>query len=345
MAKLGTDGFIAVPQADLDGRYVPRSPINQPAAGWDVTEGGVYILGPSSPGTKPLSDNQWWVVDVINYSPDWTIQRAYNPFKYGNATDNDAWERGKITGNGQEWQSWRKAARRSDDSDARYALRAGNPIQFRSPDGAAGLNMILDNASDWPVYLRPLHDNTEQNGLLYDKGTQQWQFLGKPPGLFFGTSDPVNAGDLVPYKMISERGKAQTFARSAGVNIGGQPVTIGDWTSAYGDAGVGLNSGWLFFPPHGRWLVTYNVFSDGGFQAGQYVYLQVGEWFGSYGIPWESRSFLEAPGGYPGGGQLINTVSFQFDSYPKNDSLYMQAQTTEYLRTISTSTIQFIRLR
>ena len=299
MAKLGGDGLIAVPQADLDARYVNAS--GDEINGTIVHNGEVYMQG-NRLGTlrEPV---------------------------HGDDAATKAYADGKVSKSGDT---------------------TSGPVNFRTPNGNGGANMIVDD-SDFSFQLKGLEaGGAEGDILMYNRaagGVGRWEFAGNSPSLFFGTPDPTDGAQLTPYRMISERGKAQTFARSAGVNIGGAPVTIGDWTSAYGDAGVGLNSGWLFFPPHGRWLVTYNVFGDGGFSAGQYVYMQIGEWFGNYAIPWESRSFLEAPGGYAGGGQLINTCSFYFDSFAKNDSMYMQAQSTEYLRTITSCTLQFIRLR
>ena len=48
--------------------------------------------------------------------------------------------------------------------------------------------------------------------ILYNKTNNRWEFR-HCPRLFYGTSDPTEPDQLVPYRMISERGRR---TRSAG---------------------------------------------------------------------------------------------------------------------------------
>lgn len=149
-----------------------------------------------------------------------------------------------------------------------------------------------------------------------------------------------------PHPAYSERGKAQTFTRSGDTTVlttGYQ--TIGGWTSASGDAGITVNSNWLFFIPHGRWLVMYGVFTDSKLASGAQVRAMIGEWFGNYTSPWESETHFQGAQGYPWAGSLLNKGAFYFDSVLPNDTLYLQVNARGNDRTMGGCTMQFVRIR
>ena len=78
--------------------------------GWNETQEGQWVVGPTYPGTPPPGGQGWWIMEIINYAPDWTIQRAYSPFTFGNSPE--VWERGKETTTGQTFTAWRHSEAR-----------------------------------------------------------------------------------------------------------------------------------------------------------------------------------------------------------------------------------------
>lgn len=167
-----------------------------------------------------------------------------------------------------------------------------------------------------------------------------------PPGPV-GPQGPAGPpGPEGPPGSIGDIGESHTFARSAPLSISTAARTpLGNWSVARGDADVGLTSEWLFFPPHGRWLCTYSVQSDSGSGGQTVVVAEIGEWFGAYGEPWESRSLALSTTGFAGAGYAVNTCAFEFDSYAKHDTLYLEAWSGGSARTIGNATIQFIRIQ
>lgn len=234
--------------------------------------------------------------------------------------------------------------------DARYVKKAGDTttggVNFRIPSGSAGADMhVQDDA--WPFQLEGRKDGAGSGRkILYNKTNNRWEFAGTAPALFYGTSDPTEPDQLVPYRMISERGKADTFSRSAGLSIPtANAVFVDGWSKAGGDAGITMSGSHVFFLPTGRWQITYGVVSDSAASSGLYMYMRVGEWFGTMGSPWESRSYLEATTG-AGAGQIINTATFIVDSYTKHDTMDMLAQANSGGgRSAYSGTLQFLRIR
>ena len=97
--------------------------------------------------------------------------------------------------------------------------------------------------------------------------------------------------------------------------------------------------------PTGRWQITYGVVSDSAASSGLYLYMRIGEWFGTMVSPWETRSYLEATTG-AGAGQIINTATFVVDSYALHDTMDMLGQANSGGgRSAYSGTMQFMRLR
>ena len=145
---------------------------------------------------------------------------------------------------------------------------------------------------------------------------------------------------------IDNRGKVDTFSRSAGLSIPtANAVFIDGWSKASGDAGITMAGSHVFFLPTGRWQITYGVVSDSAASSGLYLYMRIGEWFGTMVSPWETRSYLEATTG-AGAGQIINTATFVVDSYALHDTMDMLGQANSGGgRSAYSGTMQFMRLR
>ena len=267
-----------------------------------------------------------------------------------------------------------------DTTDARYVKKSGDTMtgdltvnastysQYRakvnSPDGKWALEMQAKNDGDtWPVQIIPSNNGTELGKFTYNRDAKKWEAWGQegaagsPLRFGYGSQRAKDSLDVVAMADLNWPnedlmiGKSALFTRVTQQDIYDVDIRIGYWDVLRSDlpsmaeGGMDVVNRDMFFLAQGRWLVSYNLYSDSGPSTAFSCAMYGGEWLVSSNEIWESRTLLQAPGGYPGGGALINANSFIVDAYEKFETFELLARTINGGRSVYSGSLTFTKLK